>query len=529
MADEKITDALQFWYKALQLNAWKTWVFYKTPSTEVGYGRLNCECPNLGEFLKSYTADLGDNEADGFDPDAKQPSSSDSESESECDDDVGSKRKASQNKKTQKRVKPVKNHAWRALKDEEWVKTFVERPGIRIYQLPHLQVQTCVTGLSNLRKELLAAFKLAKNMFGYSQKIFSGSPASILKYLVHNENMKHGLSNQLDPIVWEHYKTPKYESLCVLWTYCPLDHFSVIPCGHAPGETFKGKVTMACEANLVKIDPQWRKHLSNAAELSHKTHDIQVDTLTQQLLEASFPLKLVYVSAIGRVWHAKNLEVVRAKLMQRMCKIIEYPQNPEDGCESDYGSDEDDEDDETADEKNSKEQTLKLDIDNPPSLADLDKLCPQSDTLCPEWLQYISEGGCKMIECNRYSNDCTLCAKKQPKFQKEFANWNAFIAFKWNHLLTHGPLGANLALEKVPEWMQEYFNTTNKAIMPLQKQILIKLLGAGFRAFGFWEQGQWRKMLPMDYAIQQVNRQKELASLHEALSGDDSDDSDDSH
>ncbi len=74
-------------YKQLKgTNAFGELVFSLQPvHGEVGYSRLERECPNLGAFLKEYTADLGDKEAEGLDPEEEAREAEEAEREEEME------------------------------------------------------------------------------------------------------------------------------------------------------------------------------------------------------------------------------------------------------------------------------------------------------------------------------------------------------------------------------------------------------------------------------------------------------------
>ena len=261
-------------YKQIKETAWMLFVFRRTPETEVGYRRLECECPNLGKFLESYTADLGDNEAEGFDP------------EDDDEEQYGDNR-------NNKRLKVT---GWREEKDAAWIKDLVERPDTQfIYQIPHLQTQrVCFGGLTKFRITLLQEFRNAAELFAYTGHVFSGSPAHVLEDLV--ETIPHGLTDQLDPFTWEHYRTPINEALCVYWHNLPVHFFNEIPCGNAPGETFQGTVSKICQENLFKVHNEWRKQLALDTLLCMKEdYDVgKFDNNMKDVLRASYPLKLIH-------------------------------------------------------------------------------------------------------------------------------------------------------------------------------------------------------------------------------------------
>ncbi len=468
-------------YEQVKETAWCLFVFRRTPQTEVGYGRLNCECPNLGKFIESYTADVGDDEADGYDAEkeAAQEEEEEEESSSNEEEESGSKKRK---QKTRINRKAKKNPAWRDEQDRAWIKDLFERPNAQfIYQLPHLQTQTvCFGGLTKFRITLLREIQKAGKLFKYERPIFSGSPAGILEdFVMHS--VPHGLTNQLDPFVWEHYCTPVNEALCVFWDYCPLKLFDVIPCGHAPGETFQGKATQLCQENLLKVRGDWRQQLAMATKLCMK-HDFNADNLAdfRDVLKASYPLKLVYVSDTGFLRHAKNLEACRAKLMN-IANEAAYPLNPqEDNYECDYELECDDEDD-----NDEKENKKKLDIARlPPSISAV-------QMAYPNWLDFISTGGGpKQLEY-----ECELCPRetwnKIPS--KVFASWQDYVSNKWEHMCCeHGPLGANCALTNVPNWILTYVykNTSVETCSPVFKA----MSEVGFREYGYEEQGSWKAL-----------------------------------
>ncbi len=459
-------------YNEIKETAWRLFVFRKAPQTEVGYGRLACECPTLGTFLASYTADLGDDEADGYDAEKEAKLAQ------ESSDEENPKKRC----KTQTKKRTKKNIAWREEQDAAWIKDLVERPGTQfIYQMPHLQTQTvCFGGLTKFRITVLREFQKAAKLFEYTEPVFSGSPAGRLEDLVRdgaNAAIPHGLTDQLDPFTWEHYRTPVNESLCVYWHYLPLNRFNAIPCGHAPGETFHGAASQICQENLLKIQGDWRQQLAMATNLC-MTDDYTAQKLEgmKDLLRATYPLKLVYVSDAGDLRHAENLEACRATMMEVMWEA-KYPLNPqkkdnEHECDLECDEEYDDED---------ESETKRLDVQYPPRL----------DIGYPEWLQFISGGGPKP-----FKYECELCPRhvKRNAVPQQFTSWQDYVGSNWQHMCEeHGPLGANSALTEVPRWIQNYI--WRNADRKTPDLIFGAIAKAGFTDCGQMEQGTW-KILP---------------------------------
>jgi hypothetical protein len=486
-------------YDKLKEKSWSNFVFAKKPDPEVGYGRLACECPNLGAFIESFTADLGDYEAERVDLEEEERerlenlTSEDEEEESNNEEDQkeeenGTKRKLEHiSPKFRKRSKPEITDARIKEQDEIWAKRFVERPGNRIYQLPHLQIQTvCMGGLTNLRQTLLREFQLAANIFQYSEKIYSKSPVKLIEDFV--SSIPHQLTNELDPIAWEHYRPPVYEALCVLWENCPLEKFNLIPCGHGPGETFQGKVTQTCQESLNQISINWRKQLSMITkEMQQNNTFIKLDGIVS-ILKATYPLKLVYVNKMGRICYAKKLEECRLILHREdlfpttnttTVIKIDYPKNSDVDCASDYEDEDEDEDEENKTIKNTH-----LDIFHPPSL-------PELDILYPNWKEYISDG-CE-VKLSKYDSlsQCSLCPHNKSILQ-DFRNVQDFVTFKSTHLCNeHEALGANVLLEKLSEWI-EYFSCQMAKVNNNSIGIFETLLQAGYHECGYYEQGIWQ-------------------------------------
>ncbi len=507
---EKMSTAQQFdlpndiLYAGLIETAWTMWVFLSSNiETEVGYGRLACECPNLGDFIKSFTADLGDDEADGYNPEEERNRETSSQSDSndnDTDNNYNSskaKRKSSKvtNQQT-KRIKPIKNDAWRNTEDIEWVNSFVERSGNRIYQIPYLQIQTvCFGGLTKLRKVLLREFQTAAQMFHYSEAIFSGSPADILEDFVSSRYQRkscigHNLTNQMDPFTWQHYQTPVFEQLCVCWNFCPLDKFNVIPCGNGPFETYKGTTTQIVAGALNKISSTWRKQLASATQLcNNDNYDESKLINCKELLTATYPLKLVYVNSFGTMNIANNMEALRLKFMDG--KVPTYSRNPKDECDSDC---DEEEQDEKESEKNNDDKH-RLDINNPPSV-------PELDVQCSKWVELLSGGAELLVTKNsRFEEqaNCKLCASRKKDLNYLFPNWKAFISSKWDHMCEHhGPLGANTMLIAQPNYIQDYYYEacTQQAQFKL---ILTTLFKAGFRQCAYREQGNWISFLSDEF------------------------------
>ena len=481
MASNETTLSKAEIYNEIKETAWRLFVFHKKLETEVGYGRLACECPNLGKFLESYTADLGDDEADGYDAEEEDKLAQESSSSEEDEYVTGKKRKKNHgNGKT----KAKKTATWRDEQDAVWIKNLVERPDTQfIYQMPHLQTQTvCFGGLTKFRTTVLREFQIAAKLFEYSNPVFSGSPSCILENLQYYAAIPHGLTDQLDPFVWEHYRAPINEALCVYWHYLPLNRFNVIQCGHAPGETFQGATSQMCQENLLKVQSDWRQQLAMATNLCMMDdYDVKIfdnDDIVTNLLTATYPLKLVYVSDTGELRHAKNLEACRAKLMKISNEETKYPMNPQkEDREVDYELE--------CDEIQQKKEEKKLNVQTPPTISEL-------AVTCPKWIEVICSGfGPKLFKF-----DCELCpesTKKQNVAPKQFSSWQDYVSCNWQHMCDeHGALGANSAFKEVPNWIQNYI--WRHADRNLPKLIFTAIAEAGFTECGQNEQGTWKSL-----------------------------------
>jgi hypothetical protein len=129
----------------------------------------------------------------------------------------------------------------------------------------------------------------------------------------------------------------------------------------------------------------------------------------------------------------------------------------------------------------------RLDLENPPSLPELDKVYPK-------WVEYLTiGGGPKTIIGDRIR--CELCPydiQNQTRDTKyNFVSWKDCVSFQWNHMCDkHGCLGANTAFDKVPEWIESYIcQIDNKSADALIFDTLFK---AGFSEYGVWTQGEWK-------------------------------------
>ncbi len=484
MADnngEISNDAL---YAQLKQSAWHHFVFRRTPATEVGYGRLNCECPNLGKFLESYTADLGDEEADGYDEEEEAKHADESRECSFDDEEYLEDQKPKKSSKANKRMKITKDQAWRDSQDALWIGNLVERPDARIiFQMPYFQTQTVSSGgLTKFRIKVLSEFQKAAKLFGYQEPIFSGSPAGILEDFVTSSpsSLPHGLTNQMDPFTWQHYCMPVNEALCVYWHHCPLPVFNLVPCGHAPGETFQGTATQLCQKKLSETKDDWRHQLAKATYAcmmdDYNTQDLES---VRQLLMASHPLKLVYVNDAGELRHAKNLEACRATFMN-VSDETKYPLNPQ---AEDFEADEDIECEEENDNEIEAPQRLNIKTTLPS--------IPELENACPQWIEFISTGG-GAKQCLVKCNLCPMQARCE-RVNKTFDGWQQYVDLQWKHMCNeHGPLGANKASSEVQEWIQTYI--WRDADRKKSDLIFGALWKAGFRECGHNEQGNWKNL-----------------------------------
>jgi hypothetical protein len=429
-------------YEGLKQTAWKTFVFNQTPQTEVGYGRLCCECKNLGEFLEAYTKDLGNEEEN-------------------ADEDVQSK-------------KP-RVELSREAQDAQWRAKLVNRPNTPfIYQLPHLQTQTVCYGLTNLRCELLSAFQRAAAMFDYACPIFSGSRPSVLNDFTsprHDDTscIPHGMTKNLDSFSWTHYKPPMHESVCVSWHHLKVELFNDIPMGHAAGETFGGEETKKCQAKLAKIS-NWRCVLALASSMSMKSElNLQNVIDVAHVFRATYPLKLVYVNDAGKLRHARQLEVCRAALMNVDIQAA-YPSN-------------DDADDDDVNEL----EEFDCETEQDASMLDIENR--ELKTLWQDSIAFLATGG----GAKKMSNKCELCPFSEDVQETQFTSVDDYIASKYKHMSeAHGPLGANFALENAPDWIQKY--VWHEQDQEPIKKFCQPLWDAGFRKCGYFEQKTWKNL-----------------------------------
>ena len=436
-------------YKEVKQSAWSTFVFRVTPSTEVGYGRLNCECPTFGKFIEAYTADIDDAQADGYDRNAEDHEQLESKIHRE-----------------RKRVKLQKDQEWRKSQDALWMESMVDRPQTQfLYQIPSIQTQTVsFGGLKKFRETLLHQAQTMAKTFGYKQPVFSGSPAGILQDLV--KTIPHGLSNNLDPFVWEHYHLPKYESLCVYWHYLPMDHFVDIACGNAPGETFNGSVTQTCSKKLAQVQSDWRQQLALATFLCMNNNFVLAQLASfAELLQATYPLQLVYINDLGELRHAVNLEYCRMLFMTKTTtKSFEYPMNVQ---QAGYKHD------------------ATFDCYDDVTIEQEIKTENASAILNPKWFDFISSGG----GSKRHDFHCDLCPWQKSK-KVSFVSLQEYITAMWKHACDeHGPIGANHAYGQTPNWIDSYIWTD--ANTTLLTTIFNEL---GSDQCGHNEQGTWKNM-----------------------------------
>ncbi len=508
----------------VKVAAWRTYVFVGDElDCGVGYGRLNCECHSAGGFLTSFTAatiDLGDTEAGGA---ISEASASEDEEASASEDEVeevsavSKKRKAKDAPNPAK--KPKKDQKWRDEQDRAWIDKFVERDGDRIFQIPQLQTSMVVSGLTNLRTTVLSEFQKAAKLFKYNAPVFSGSPAGVFEDLVKPSVIPHGLSNQIDPLSWQEYEAPESEALCTFWCYCDSPHFCMIPCGNAPGETHRGQITSTLQAKMDAICPDWRGMLATATVESYSS-EVSCDQLIAMvphiaaILRASFPLKLVYVTSLGQISRARNLERLRAFFqVTRTISDVPISSCPLRSLEPSEilaacravlaGVGVDGDDDEDAQEK----KQARLDILNPPSLPELDKIFPQ-------WLSVLSASfhaeETKTVEAKEDADEpkkplqrvslqpCHLCPfRKQTTFLRTFFSWQRLASSKFHHLcVEHGPFGANQALldKGVPQWIRDFYFDFAEANREVEELVYDALWKLGYRQCGFYQQGGWNEL-----------------------------------
>jgi hypothetical protein len=491
-------------YDQVKLAAWGSYVFVDSElDCGVGYGRLNCECHSAGGFLKSFLSDLGDDEAGGEISEASASEGSASEDEGdEMMPSASKKRKSKSAPKPAKKLK--KDQKWRDEQDQAWVDGFVQRDGVYIFQIPQLQTSLVVSGLTNLRKTVLSEFQKAAELFKYEEPVFSGSSAGVFEDLVAPSVIPHGLSNQIDPLSWQEYETPESEALCTFWCYCPSPQFCMIRCGNAPGETHRGEITSPLQSKMDAICPNWRERLATATVECH-SNEVSCDQIIAKvpdiaaILRASFPLKLVYVTSLGQISRAKNLERLRASLSHEAYVDAEV--------------------------EDAEEKKTRLDISNPPSLPELDKIFPQ-------WLSVLSaslpptgdtkavdgtvDGGWKKTEKTESKlqlKPCHLCPpKKRTKSLRTFASWQDLASSKFRHLcVEHGPFGVNQALLEngVNHWIRDFyydFGENNRDAEELVHDALWKL---GYRECGFYEQGGWNALPQRAFAWAKARAQTE--------------------
>lgn len=481
--------------KQLVRVAWEKFVFYKEIRCESSFGKLSTFFNTLGSFVIDYTADLGDCEAESakseddeseLEEEKESTITNKNNDEAAVTQPVDKKRKVESTKMSKKQRKELEmDENYRIQKDQEWYKTFVTRKGPIIYQIPHLQIQTVSTaGLTQCRKAIFGEFQKAAKLFGYQEPIWSGSSPHILEDLVaprYNQEscIPHGLSKKLIPFVWEHYKPSKPEALCTSWSYLPSNLFNLIPIGNAPGETFHGKLSQTLHKKLSLV-PDWREKFALATVQSYddnfdlKQIIVSLGHTGVHLLKSTYPLQLVYVNDLGFLSEAYNLELCRHELIKMDRKNVRLPK------------------------KVAQDNIGKLDVHNP-SLDILTKM--KDEPGFSKWINFFAakpedtvdektEDTSTQSYYESFRVKCNLCppVKTIHIDRRNFKTWKDYVAAKFEHAITHGPLGANAAYEHVPDWIDHFFDgfTDNDPIRNA-------LVQAGFTHCGKKEQGLFQK------------------------------------